>query len=217
MGIRVVISDGHHLVRAGIRSILGRETGIDVVGQAADGQTAVEMAKAHAADIIITEIATSHLNGIEVTRRIIDHNLSTRVIVVSSICDGTMVREVLRAGAKGYLLKSSTSAELMLAIRAVRDGTVYLSPRVSQLVVKECLRMIPVDRPSVFSLLTSKQREVLQLLAEGKSNKEVAACLRVTPKTVETHRAQLMETLGIRTIAGLTKYAIRQGITSIEF
>jgi DNA-binding NarL/FixJ family response regulator len=217
MGIRVVISDGHHLVRAGIRSILGRETGIDVVGQAADGQTAVEMAKAHAADIIITEIGTSHLNGIEVTRRIIDHNRSTRVIVVSSICDGTMVREVLRAGAKGYLLKSSTSAELMLAIRAVRDGTVYLSPRVSQLVVKECLRMIPVDRPSVFSLLTSKQREVLQLLAEGKSNKEVAACLRVTPKTIETHRAQLMETLGIRTIAGLTKYAIRQGITSIEF
>jgi DNA-binding NarL/FixJ family response regulator len=217
MGIRVVISDGHHLVRAGIRSILGRETGIDVVGQAADGQTTVDMAKAHAADIIITEIGTSHLNGIEVTRRIIDHNRSTRVIVVSSICVGTMVREVLRAGAKGYLLKSSTSAELMLAIRAVRDGTVYLSPRVSQLVVKECLRMIPMDPPSVFSLLTSKQREVLQLLAEGKSNKEVAACLRVTPKTVETHRAQLMETLGIRTIAGLTKYAIRQGITSIEF
>jgi DNA-binding NarL/FixJ family response regulator len=214
MGIRVVISDGHHLVRAGIRSILGRETGIDVVGQAADGQTAVEMAKAHAADIIITEIGTSHLNGIEVTRRIIDHNRSTRVIVVSSICDGTMVREVLRAGAKGYLLKSSTSAELMLAIRAVRDGTVYLSPRVSQLVVKECLRMIPVDRPSVFSLLTSKQREVLQLLAEGKSNKEVAACLRVTPKTVETHRAQLMERLDIRDVPGLVRYAIRIGLVT---
>jgi DNA-binding NarL/FixJ family response regulator len=159
------------------------------------------------------------LNGIEATRQVLAEDPSARVIALSMHSDRQIVTEALRAGAKGYLLKNSAASELLAAIRAVMSGRVYLSPSVAHVVVTDLVnpsgRPAP-SNPSAFSSLTPREREVLQLLAEGKTNKEIAASLDIGVKTVETHRAQVMEKLNLRTVAQLTKYAIRNGMTSIE-
>jgi DNA-binding NarL/FixJ family response regulator len=205
------------MVRAGLISMLQRDPGNEVVGEAGDGRQAVEMARKLQPDVIFCDVTMPLLNGIEATRHIREFSpREIKVIMISVHYDQTMVTEALRAGANGYLLKTSAAVELQLAVRAAREGATYLSPRVGQVVVDGLLADRDPERPRVFSALTAKQREVLQLLAEGKTNKEVAACLCISAKTVEAHRGQLMEKLHIHTVAGLTKYAIREGITSVE-
>ena len=214
---RILIADDHEMIRAGVRGLLEREHGYEVVGEAASGDDAVEMARRLSPDIVVSDLTMPGLSGVEATRQMRAHNPLLKVIILSVHSDSVMVAEALRAGASGYLLKSSAPVELTLALRAARAGETYLSPRISQVVVAAYLR--PVENPSdasAYSQLTAKQREVLQLLAEGKSNKEVACELVISSKTVEAHRAQIMEKLSIFSLAGLTKYAVREGLTTLD-
>jgi DNA-binding NarL/FixJ family response regulator len=226
MKTRILVADDHEMVRAGICSVLQRQGDNDVVAEASNGREAVEMSRTLAPDIVILDVTMPLLNGIEAARQIISDAPQTKAIMLSIHCEQTMVTEALRAGASAYLLKNSAAVELQLAIRAALEGTTYLSPKVGQVVVagylgdRGCSARSHAGGPpvqvSVFTALTAKQREVLQLLAEGKTNKEVAGCLHISSKTVEAHRATIMEKLNIRTVAGLTKYAIREGLTSVE-
>ena len=217
MATKILVADDHEMVRAGLCSILQRQEGVEIVGEATSGREAVEMARRLAPDVAILDITMPGLNGLEAARQILEHSSNVRVIILSMHCDSMMVTEALKIGAKGYLLKSSASVELMLAVKAVRDGTTYLSPRASEVLVTNYFgERTDGGASSAFAALTGKQREVLQLLAEGKTNKEIAAAMSVSPKTVEAHRSQIMVKLNIRSIAGLTKYAIREGLTSAE-
>ncbi len=239
---RILVADDHEMVRAGICSVLLRQHDNEVVGEACNGREAVDLARRLLPDVVILDVTMPLLNGIEAARQIISESPQVKAVMLSIHCEQTMVTEALRAGASAYLLKNSAAVELQLALRAAREGTTYLSPKVGQVVVAGYLNErgasavsashahhnqfnatgaagsaggSPVQ-VSVFTALTAKQREVLQLLTEGKTNKEVAACLHISSKTVEAHRAQIMEKLNIRTVAGLTKYAIREGLTSVE-
>ena len=214
--VRILIADDHEMVRAGLASMLARDAGNEVVGEAANGREAVDLARKLQPDVVFCDVTMPVLNGIEATRQIHELSADIKVIIISVHYDQTMVTEALRAGASGYLLKTSAAVELTLALRAAREGATYLSPKVGQVIVNGYLSERDPDRPRVFSALTAKQREVLQLLAEGKTNKEVAAALCISAKTVEAHRGQLMEKLNIHTVAELTKYAIREGLTSLE-
>jgi DNA-binding NarL/FixJ family response regulator len=216
MGIRVLIADDHEMVRAGLSSLLEKQKDIDVVGQASNGLEAVRLAGTASPDVVIMDITMPLMNGVEATRQVVAQSPRTKVLALSIHHDRAMVAEVLKAGASGYLLKNSASEELSTAVRAAARGETYLSPKVTQVLVSSFVCKPEQSSTTAFSTLSAKQRGVLQLLAEGKSNKEVAACLDISPKTVETHRAQLMEKLQIYTIAGLTKYAIREGLTSVE-
>jgi len=214
---RILIADDHEMIRAGLRGLLEREHGCEVVGEAADGLDTVELAQRLSPDIVLSDLTMPRLSGVEATRQMRAHNPLLKVIIVSVHGDSVMVAEALRAGVSGYLLKSSAPVELSLALRAARAGETYLSPRISQVVVAAYLHGVenPSDA-SAYSQLTPKQREVLQLLAEGKSNKEVACELVISSKTVEAHRAQIMEKLSIYSLAGLTKYAVREGLTTLD-
>lgn len=213
MSIRVLLADDHELMRAGLRSILEKGKEVEVVAEASDGRGAVELAEEYKPDIALMDITMPNLNGIEATRQIVGEGWS-KVIALSIHCERAFVIEMLAAGASGYLLKNSASAELMTAIRSVRNGDVYLSPRIAGMVVQKYVQ--DHGRGQSFATLTPRERQVLQLIAEGKSNKEMAGHLTISIKTVETHRAQLMEKLGIFTVAELTKFAIREGLTSLE-
>ena len=214
--MRVLLADDHEMIRAGLSSILHEQNGVEIVGEASDGHAAVELSKQLTPDAVIMDISMPRLNGVEASRQILAHNPRVKVIVLSIHCDRTTMMEMLKLGACAYLLKNSAPVELSLALQAARDGTTYLSPRVSHLVVSNLFSDRGSTDKSAFTALTPKQREVLQLLAEGKTNKEVAVCLKISAKTVEAHRAQIMEKLNIHTVAGLTKYALREGLTSAE-
>ena len=214
---RILVADDHEMVRAGLISMLQRDPTNDIVGEAADGRQAVDLSRKLHPDVVFCDVTMPQLNGIEAARQIKEFSPDIKVIMLSVHYDQMMVTEALRAGASGYLLKTSAAVELQFALRAAREGSTYLSPRVGQVVVSSYLGgESDPQRPRVFTALTVKQREVLQLLAEGKTNKEVAAALCISAKTVEAHRGQLMEKLNIHTVAELTKYAIREGITSLE-
>jgi DNA-binding NarL/FixJ family response regulator len=174
------------------------------------------LAKELAPNVILMDISMPDLNGIDAARQIKAQGYPGRIIALSVHGDASYVEEMLDAGASGYMLKNSAAVELLLAIKAVQQGNVYLSPKVADVVVKGFIRKDSPAARGVYIHLTAKQREVLQLLAEGKTNKEAAQRLHVAVKTIETHRAQIMEKLNIRTMAGLTKYAIREGLTSID-
>jgi DNA-binding NarL/FixJ family response regulator len=210
--IRVLIADDHELFRAGVRGLLRGFSGIDVVAEAANGNEAVELTLRHKPDILLMDVAMPGLNGIDAAQRITGASPQTRVIILSMHTGEEHVTRALKAGATGYLLKDAQPAELERAVRLVSRGEPYLSPAVSKLLVQGYAR--GGDNP--LERLTSRQREVLQLIAEGHTTKAIASRLRVSVKTVETHRAQLMERLGIRDVPGLVRFAIRRGLVASD-
>ena len=211
--MRVILADDHHVVREGIRALLEKSGDIDVVGEASDGQEAVDLVERLLPDVLVIDIAMPRLNGIEATRRIGDLKLATRVVILSMHSDEALVRQALRSGARGYLLKRSVAEELFLAIRTASRGEAYLSPAISRIVLDDFLSRHPnTQRLSPFDHLTPREREVLQLIAEGNTNAEMARTLNISVKTVESHRANLMDKLDVHDIAGLTRTAIKHGL-----
>ena len=209
--IRVLLADDHTLVRAGIRSLLENMEGIEVIAEASDGRDALRLVRAHRPDVVLMDIAMPGLNGLEAAARIAKRFPNVRVIILSMHVNEEYVLQALRAGAAGYMVKGADAAELEIAIRAVARGETYLSPMVSKHVVTDYIQRISGET-SPLELLTPRQREVLQLIAEGYSTKKIARTLKISVKTVETHRMQLMERLDIHDIAGLVRYAIRVGL-----
>jgi DNA-binding NarL/FixJ family response regulator len=211
MKIRILLADDHALVRAGMKSLLESAEGFEVVGQAPNGREAVRLAKALKPDVALFDIAMPELNGLDAARRLGAECPEVRVLILSMHTDPGYVREAMQAGTAGYLLKDAGVEELELAIRAALRGERYLDPRISKQVIEGYVRGLEVPEGTA---LTPRQREILQLIAEGRSTREIAQRLHVSVKTVETHRAQLMDRLGIRDVAGLTRYAIRIGLVS---
>ncbi|MGA2624790.1 MAG: response regulator transcription factor [Bacteroidota bacterium] len=216
MSVRVLLADDHKIVREGLRSILENELKMSVVGQAEDGRAAVTLAKQLQPDIVIIDISMPDLNGIEATRQILADNPGGKIIALSMHSDKRYVMQMLEAGASGYLLKHCAVDELQQAIQAVMAQKIYVSPDVTGPVIQDYLDHLSSVRLAAEPSLTPKEREVLQLLAEGKSTKEIASILHVSVPTIETHRQHIMDKLKLYTVAELTKYAIRHGLTSLE-
>ncbi len=211
---RVLLADDHKILRQGLRTLLEQEKDIQIVGEADTGRSSVELAGELAPDVVIMDVAMPDLNGIDATRRIADVKPRTRVLALSMHSDGRYVREMLQAGARGYILKDCAAEELTHAIRTVMAGQVYVSPGVTGTIVNDYVRQLTAaDQPAT---LTPREREVLQLLAEGGSTANIAAGLNLSVKTIETHRKRIMDKLDLRSIAELTKYAIREGITTVD-
>ncbi len=211
--LRVLLADDHALVRAGMRALLGEVPGIEVVAETGDGREALRLTRERRPDIALLDISMPGLNGLEVVARIAHDHPTTRVIIVSMHADDESVRRALAAGAAGYLLKNSDRSELELALRAVARGDTWLSPALTKRVVAAYMQGAS---PPPGEVLTPRQREVLQLVAEGHSNKEIASRLNVALKTVETHRTELMDRLGIHGVASLVRYAIQVGLVRPE-
>jgi DNA-binding NarL/FixJ family response regulator len=220
--IKVILVDDHSLVRAGIRSLIQNISGVEVIAEANNGRDAIRLIDELIPDLVLLDIAMPELNGLEVISRISKDNTDTKVIILSMHTNEEYVVQALKAGAAGYLLKDSAPNELEIAVNAVMKGETYLSPAISKHVVDNYLRRISdvsaeKERgPDIFKQLTSRQREILQLIAEGNSTKEIANKLNVSIKTVETHRMQLMDRIGIHDVAGLVRYAIRMGIITVK-
>jgi len=213
--VNVVIADDHRMWRDGLRAVL-EKAGVQVIGEAANGRDAIAEAKRLRPDVVIIDVAMPDLNGVDATRRLIAELPTIKVIGLSMHADRRYVIAMLEAGALGYLLKDAAAEELLAALTVVARGETYLSPAIAGDVVDEAIRGGPSSSRGPERPLTTREREVLQLIAEGKSSKEIAAVLHIAVPTVETHRHQIMERLHLRTIAELTKYAIREGLTSAE-
>jgi len=210
--IRVVLADDHNIVRAGLRALLEGLPDVEVVAEAANGRDALAAVAAHRPDVALIDIAMPELNGLEAAARMVKEAPATRVVILSMHSGESYVAQALKVGVSGYVLKDAFSDELPVLLRSVMRGETYLSPGISKQVV-EALRARLVEPAEI---LTSRQREILQLLAEGKTTKEIAHLLGVSVKTVETHRAQIMDRLDIRDVPGLVKYAIRIGLITSE-
>jgi DNA-binding NarL/FixJ family response regulator len=212
--VRVVLADDHRMVRGGLRVLLAA-SGIDVVGEAGDGLEALAVTKQRAPSVVVMDIAMPRLNGVDATRRLLAEVPGTKVVALSMNADRRYVIAMLEAGATGYVLKDAATEELLAALEAVQRGETYLSPAIAGGVVEQAIAG-PSGRRRADKGLSGREREVLQLIAEGKATKEIASLLDIAVATVETHRRQIADKLGLRTIAELTKYAIREGLTSVE-
>lgn len=211
--IRVLLADDHTLVRSGLRALLEGIAGVQVVAEAADGREALDLVETARPDVVVMDVTMSNLNGIEATAEIKKRHRGVKVLILSVHSSGDFVAQALQAGASGYLPKDSTTMELAFALRAVVSGETFLSPRVSGDLVERFIRSAGKGQ-NPLELLTHRQRAILQLIAEGQTTKQIAAKLGVSSKTVESHRALLMERLGIHDIAGLALFAARVGLVS---
>ncbi|HXS98607.1 MAG TPA: response regulator transcription factor [Candidatus Limnocylindrales bacterium] len=213
--IRILLADDHSVMRTGLRLVLERQDDFEVVAEASDGRQAVSMAQQHQPEVAVLDITMPNLNGIEAARQITASQPQTCVIMLSMHSDEAYVLRALKAGARGYLLKESAEGELIDAVRAVSQGKAFFSPAVSRVLVEDYVRQLQ-DREieDSYELLTTREREVLQLIAEGKSNKDIAAMLNLSLYTVETHRGNLMEKLNLHTVPELILYAVRKGVIS---
>ena len=216
MSIRILLADDHKITRQGLRSLLDKQSDMEVVAEAEEGRTTVRLVRELLPDVVIMDVSMPDLNGMEAARQITREFGNVRIVALSMHSDSLFVTEMLKSGASGYLLKDCAFEELARAIRAVVAGKTYLSPSISGVVVDDYLHRLSKADFSGLDILTSREREVLQLLAEGKSTKQIALKLHISVKTVETHRRQIMNKLDIHTVAELTKYAIRKGLTSLE-
>ena len=216
MTIRVLIADDHTIMRAGLRSLLEKEDQIEVVAEAENGRKAVQLAVTHKPDVVVMDVSMPDLNGIEATSQVLESLPEAKVIALSMHSDKRFVMGMLRAGAFGYLLKDCASQELANAIVSVASNKKYLSPDIAGVVIDDSLYGGRQGGETVSSMISAREREVLQLIAEGWSTKQIAAHLYVSVKTIETHRRQIMKKLDLHNIADLTKYAIREGLTSVE-
>src|SRR5512140_1585894 len=203
--IRILLADDHGVVRQGFRMILGAQPDMEITGEAADGREAVEMAEKTEPDVVVMDVAMPGLNGIEATRRIVRALPRARILALSMHKDSAYVREILRAGARGYLLKESIDSDLINAVRALSRGEAYLSPAISEAVLTDYRKHVndPLD------LLSSREREVLQMIAEGRTNKEIAAELNLSVYTVDAHRGRIMEKLNLHSVGELVRFAMR--------
>jgi DNA-binding NarL/FixJ family response regulator len=206
--IRILLADDHAVVRHGFKMILSAQSDMEIVGEAGNGREAIDLAADLRPDVVVMDVAMPELNGIEATRRLTAANPHARVLALSMHKDSVYVREILRAGARGYLLKDSGPADLVAAVRAIASGEGYLSPAVSDAVLNDYRKHVtnPID------LLSSREREVLQMLAEGKTNKEIAVVLNLSVYTVDAHRGRIMEKLNLHSINELVRFAVRNGL-----
>jgi DNA-binding NarL/FixJ family response regulator len=211
--VKVLLADDHTLVRKGIRALLMALPGVQVIAETADGREALELIETHRPDVALLDITMPGLNGLEVAARSVKSSPHTKILILSMHAGEAYVAQALAAGVRGYLLKDAADDELGMALKAVARGDVYLSPRISKQVVARYARAAATE-PDPLAGLTPRQREILQLVAEGKSSKEIAVLLDLSVKTVESHRGQIMERLDIHDITGLVRFAIRVGLVS---
>ncbi|MCC6407544.1 MAG: response regulator transcription factor [Planctomycetes bacterium] len=216
MNIRVLLVDDHKMMREGLRALLVGVPDIEVVGEAPDGRVAMDLVRTLSPDVVVMDVGMPELNGVEATRRIRNEFPRVKVIALSTHTDKRYVHHMLEAGACGYLLKISAHDELLRAVRAAGLGRTYLSPEIAGFVVDRSTTAHTASEVSAYSTLGAREREVLQLVAEGKTSAETAKQMHISIKTVETHRRNIVQKLGLHGTAELTKYAIREGLTSLE-
>lgn len=214
--IRVVIADDHNLVRQGLRALLENSGEVQVVGEASTGLEAIELTERHKPDIVVMDLSMPRLSGAQAAERIVALNLPTRIVILSMHADTALVQQLLRRGVKGYLLKDAVTEELILAVRSAYQGKVYLSPTVSDSVMNLLMSPPPENVHSVADLLSPREREVLQLIAEGHTNLSIADALGISVKTVEKHRANLMAKLEVNDIASLIRVSIKHGLILVD-
>jgi len=216
MSIKIILADDHAVLRHGLSKSFQNEQDFEVIAQAKDGRTTVELARELKPDVIIMDIGMPDLNGIEATRQIVSESPNVKIVALSMHSGKNFIIEMFKAGASGYLLKDCEFDELADAVRIVHSGKTYVSPSISELVVETSVQGFTQKKDSAFTALTKREREILQLLAEGKSTKQIARNLHISSKTVEVHRLNIMNKLKIDSIAQLTKYAIQEGLTQAE-
>lgn len=213
--LRILLADDHIVMRTGLRSLLERQPNLEVVGESENGRETVDLVTSLKPDVVVMDVGMPVLNGIEATKTIVTQHPTTAVVILSMHVDESYVMRALKAGARGYLLKDSAPADLISAIQAVSQNKSFFSPKVSRILAEDYVRVLKqkgaVDS---YDLLTSREREILQLIAEGKANKEVAAALNISPYTVETHRSHILEKLNLHNPAELILYAVRKGLIS---
>ena len=215
MGFRVLLVDDHQMMREGLIALLSGAPDIEVVGEASDGRTALDLVRTLKPDVVVMDVGMTGLNGVEATRRIRTEHPSVRVIALSTHTDERYIHHMLEAGACGYVLKISAHEELLRALRAASRGLTYLSAEIAGLVVQRSTHARTKVEVSAYTTLGAREREVLQLVAEGKTSSETAQQLHISIKTVETHRRNIAQKLGLHGTAELTKYAVREGLTSL--
>lgn len=213
--MKIFLVDDHEIMREGVCALLRKYPEMDVVGQAADGRTAIEMVRELLPDIVIMDIGMPNLNGIEATRQMITENPHIKVMALSTHSDGSVVAKMIKAGATGYMLKESAFSELLDGLQAMAEGKIYLCSKISKVVFADYVNLLNNNKDDLINGLTIREREILQLVAEGHSTKDIARELHLSPKTVDSHRDHIMDKLGLHSVASLTKYAIREGLTSI--
>jgi two-component system response regulator NreC len=213
--LRILLADDHVVMRSGLRALLERQPNLEIVGECENGREAVELAASVRPDVVVMDVGMPVLNGIEATKAIVSKQPATAVVILSMHADESYVMRALKAGARGYLLKDSAAADLIGAIQTISRGKSFFSPKVSHILAEDYIRVLKqkgaVDS---YDLLTDREREILQLLAEGNGNKEVATSLNISPYTVETHRGHILQKLNLHNAAELVLYAVRKGIIS---
>jgi DNA-binding NarL/FixJ family response regulator len=217
MTVRILLADDHTLFRQGLRTMLEKNHDLKVIGEARGGREAVQLAIKLSPHVVVMDISMPDMNGIEAARRIVSRNPAVKILALSMHSNRRFVLEILKTGARGYLLKDCAFEELMTAIRTIMGGKVYLSAEIADTMIRDYVRSSSQKKDgSVFSILTAREQETLQLLSEGRTTKQIAYQLGLSVKTVETHRQKIMKKLGIHSIAEMTKYAIREGLTSLD-
>jgi len=214
MATKVLIVDDHEIMREGMSALLQKYSEFEVVGQASDGREALEMVDQLNPDVVIMDVGMPNLNGVDATKRLLSSHRNLKIMALSTHSEGTIVAKMIEAGASGYMLKESAFEELVEGLNVMLAGKIFLCKKISDVVFTEYVGMVKNPKGITGDGLTNREREVLQLVAEGHTTKQIAATLNLSTKTVDSHREHIMEKLGIRNIAGLTKYAIREGLTS---